>query len=778
MAEPASPKKTHTGQGNHPPSTSNHWEWAALIFLALIICSPFLYLKRQEHRIHPQTPSESHFIGSTKCGECHQVFFDKWKNSHHDLAMDTATEETVLGNFDNISFTDPYNQVTSRFFKQNGAFMVETEGPSGTLELFEITHTFGVYPLQQYLVPFPGGRLQCLNIAWDSRDKRWYRLPPYEVEGVGDWLHWTKGGQTWNGMCAECHSTNLVKKYDIKSNGYTTSWFEIDVGCEACHGPGSNHAIWAGKPALARGKTENYGLLVDTSRISSRRMISICAPCHSRRYQLGDNLHKAGDVLDTMIPSLLEEGLYYPDGQILEEVYVYGSFVQSKMYQHDVRCSDCHDVHSLKLHRDANDLCLQCHRAAEYDSYNHHFHKREFEGRASDGHLCVKCHMPSRPYMGIDYRPDHSIRIPRPDLSLELGTPNSCSTADCHSDKPLSWVIEHYLTWYGKSKKYHYGQLIAAARTGNPEAGEELRVLALDSLSPAIVRATALSLLRNYPGPDTTNAMIASLEDVDSLIRQTAIRGLQNIDHQARLENIAPKLYDQVKGVRIEAAAALASVPKTSIRTDDVEAFETALQEYREAMLYNSDFAPQRYNLGNLASALGDNEEAIHFYEQAIAIDGQFYPAKMNLAMIYNRTGNNESAETLLREVIAGHPNLHEATYSLGLLLAEKQDYSEAAEMLGRAADGLPEYTRPRYNQALALLKMQRYEEGERALLKILEIEPSNREYFSTLVNLYLSFRMFDRAAKLAETILESVPGHPDAAQLLQMINNNRPEHR
>lgn len=764
--------------GNGAVTDRTYWskplELAAMAALLLILISPLIYLQRDNYRITAGAEPDLHFVGSPRCGECHKSSYEKWRESHHDLAMDVATEETVLGDFNETRYTDPHNQVTSSFFRQDGKFMVATEGPEGALETFEITHVFGVYPLQQYLIPFPGGRLQSLNIGWDARENKWYRLPPYEVKGPDDWLHWTRGGQTWNGMCAECHSTNVVKNYDIDTDSYRTTWFEIDVGCESCHGPGSRHSAWAAQPPLARSGAENGELVVATSGITSEEQIAICAPCHSRRFQLGDNPHLAGDVLDVMVPSLLEEGLYYPDGQILEEVYVYGSFVQSKMYRHGVRCSDCHDVHSLLLHKDGNELCLQCHRAEEYDSYDHHFHKREFEGKPSDGHLCVKCHMPGRIYMGADYRPDHSLRIPRPDLSQALDTPNSCSTAECHGDKPLSWVNDHYQRWYGKTRKPHYGEVIAAARSAAPGAGEELRRLAKDQLTPVLVRATALSLLRNYPDRATTDLLIFSLDDTESLIRYTAIRGLQNLDPSARLEHLAPKLYDQVKAVRIEAAAALAAIPESQIRTDDREALKSGLAEYRQAMRYNADFAPQRYNLGNLAAALGNDTEARSYYEQAIAIDDQFYPAKVNLAMSLNRDGNNAEAENLLRQVIEQNPQLHEVRYSLGLLLAELEKYEDAAAMLGLAADGMPGYTRPRYNQALALLKLKRYEEGERALLMALEVDPENREYFSTLANLYLNFRMIDRAKQLALTILSSVPDHPDAAQLLELIEQGR----
>jgi len=295
-----------------------------------------------------------------------------------------------------------------------------------------------------------------------------------------------------------------------------------------------------------------------------------------------------------------------------------------------------------------------------------------------------------------------------------------------------------------------------------------------DPLIAVIVRATALSLLRNFPGPATTEVFISSLEDEQSLIRYTSIRGLQNLDNPTKLKHIAPKLYDQVKAVRIEAAAALAAIPENQIKKDDVTALKNGLAEYRTAMLYNSDFAPQRYNLGNLAAALGNNDEAAAYYEQAIEIDDLFYPAKVNLAMMLNRSGNNDSAEELLREVVRENPQLYEVLYSLGLLLAEMEKYEDAAIMLGRAADGMRSYSRPRYNQALALLKLKRYEEGEQALLRVLEIEPENREYFSTLDNLYLGFKMVNQAEKLARTMLKTLPDHADAKQLLEMIEQNK----
>lgn len=746
------------------------WLWVARIGAVLVLLSPVVYLLRPNYSIGLDVQQEPTFIGSKSCASCHKSDYDKWQNSHHDLAMAEVGEGIVTGDFNDAVYVDPYSGVTSRFYRKGEAYFVETEGSDGKRTEFEITHTFGVYPLQQYLIPFPSGRLQCLNIAWDDQKKEWYRLPPYEVKGPGDWLHWTQGGQNWNGMCAECHSTVVKKNYNKVRDSYTTTWSQIDVGCEACHGPGSKHRDWAEKPAMGRPQRVNSGLSVTTRDLSAKEQVTLCAPCHSRRFQLGDNDHSQGELLDKLVPSLLDEGLYYPDGQILEEVYVYGSFTQSKMYQKGVRCSDCHDPHSLKTHAEKNALCLQCHRQEEYDTQAHHFHKKMYEGKPSEGYLCVKCHMPGRNYMGIDYRPDHSLRVPRPDLSQSLGTPNSCSTQDCHGDKPLAWVVDNYTKWYGTKRKPHYGELFYKARNRTLENGSELGLLATDALYPAIVRATALSLLRNYPGPESLNVFIRSLQDDDALLRYTALRNLSQLPNERLVKLVAPKLYDSVKAVRIEAASILARVPLSELRPEDRELQQKSVEEYRQAMLYNSDFAPQRYNLGNLAQSQGDTESAKNYYRQAVDIDDMFYPAKVNLAMQLNREGENNEAEELLKEVVADHPDLFEIYYSLGLLQAERGNFEAAAKSLGVAADGMPHYSRARYNQALAYMKLQKWEKAEKSLVQSLEVDPGNRQYFITLTNYLLRNNRHDKVKVLAESILSRIPDHPEAKEIIKLL--------
>ena len=765
------------------------WKITGIVATLVILFCPVLYLLKDRTAISEGNAAEAvspvAFVGSVKCRDCHKNEYEKWSGSFHDHAMHVANQETVLGDFNNAQFES--NGIRSRFYQKDGKYFVHTQGPEGKMGDFEITHTFGWFPLQQYLIPFPGGRLQCLPIAWNNREKKWYHLAPENPPNAKDWLYWTNAGQNWNGMCAECHSTNLKKNYDLKTDSYATTWSDINVGCEACHGPGSDHVAWAEMPDMARPRVENCNLIVKTSGLRSRELVELCAPCHSRRAALGDYTHREPDLLDSLLPSVLEEGLYYPDGQILEEVYVYGSFTQSKMYHRDVRCNDCHDVHSLKLLKDGNDLCLQCHRAREYDTKEHHFHKKSGEAgdpiRSADGNVafevgtgaqCVQCHMPGRTYMGIDYRPDHSLRIPRPDLSQKIGVPNACNR--CHFDKSDAWSDETITRWYGPGRRPHYGTVIEAGRRGTKGAHQALLDIAKDTLYPVIVRATALTLLTDYPGAETDKVFERAMADDEALIRRTATRYLAVGDEAGIAGMLIPLLYDPVKSVRMEAARRLADIPTTKLTKEEQTVFLKALDEFKKAMEYSADFASGRYNLGNLYVSLGQPEKAIANYRAAIVIDDLFFPAKVNLAMLYNEMGDKEKAETLLREVVTAHPREYQVFYSLGLLLAEKKKYREAAHYLTVAAQGMPLHARVHYNLGQLLDYLQDNAEAEKALLRALEIEPENTDFLTAAANYYVKRGQIEKARDLAERFLALSPDNRQGRELLQFLKPRSPK--
>ena len=769
---------------NRPRNNTAAWEWTALIAAAVIVLSlPFYYFSLEKNReeVTPLSP-EPAFVGSSECRDCHNREFDNWLGSHHDRAMDVANENTVLGDFNNVEFT--LHGVTSRFFKKEGKFFVFTNGPGGEMGEFEITHTFGWFPLQQYLIPFPGGRLQTLHIAWDSRQNEWFRVPPEGPIEPDDWLYWTNAAQNWNGMCAQCHSTHLEKNYDAESDSYTTTWSDIDVGCEACHGPGSQHVEWAQMSEMARPSLANFELVQKTSGIGSRQQVELCAPCHSRRGAMGDDDHSETELMDNYLPSLLSEELYFADGQIMDEVYVYGSFTQSKMYRHDVRCSDCHDVHSIKLVKEGNELCLQCHRSDQYDTKEHHFHKQEGEAgeaiKSTEGEVlfevgsgaqCVQCHMPGRNYMGVDYRPDHSFRIPDPVLSAEIGAPDACLR--CHVDEDARWSQESVSEWYGPGKTSHYGTVLARGRRAEPGAGADLVRLAGDLLYPVNVRATALSMLAAYPGEESRQALEIGLMDEEARIRHAAIETFNIGDPEIMAKVLAPLLYDPVKTVRIEAARRLAGEPSEYLNTDQQKLYNAGLQEYETATNYSADFAYSRFNLANLYVELDRPEDAIRQFEAAFKIDNQFFPAQVNLALLYNRRGQNKQAEKLLRQVVDSQPEIYDVAYSLALLLVEMQQPVDALKYLEQASKGMPERARIHYNLGLLYQSLQDPFQAEIELRVALSLEPQSLEFQYALADHYLKRGRFEDARLIAEDMISMHPENPIGRQILDFIERN-----
>lgn len=666
--------------------------------------------------------------------------------------MAPADDETVLGDFNHAIFVSESGD-TSRFYKRDGKFMVYTNGPGGKSGEFEIAYTFGWWPLQQYIIPFENGKKQMLHLTWDSRDKRWYDMSKavYPDENVtpDNWLYWTNQAQNWNGMCADCHSTHLQKNYNPETDAYQTTWMEIDVNCEACHGPGSAHLDWARLPEMARPTDNNTGLVVNTRIDDTREYADLCARCHLRRSALGDFDHFSADLLDYYIPQLTGSPYYFPDGQILEEDYVYGSFLQSKMFMNDVKCNDCHDAHSLKLVKTGNALCLQCHRPQVYDTYNHHFHKskanpelqegnhRRMYNLEGEGALCINCHMDGRHYMGVDYRRDHSFRIPRPDLTISLGVPNACNS--CHDDKSPEWAQGYITEWYGKSRPAHYGSVIAAGQDADTAALDGLIAIANASadLYPIMVRATALSLLGVYGSDKALNALKLHFTDEDPVMRHTAVRNFHPQTLDTFRASFVPMLYDSVKAVRAEAANQLSQLPPEAFDTAWIRVYGDALAEYEHAMEFVADFPTGSYNLANLYYKKGNLAEAEKLYKKAIRTDNEFYPAKINLAMLYNSEEHNEKAEQLFREVIRDFPEQSEVYYSLGLLLAEMNKLPESAEMLEEAGRRMPGRSRIFYNLGLIYQYMNEPGKAEQNLLRAAEKEPENQNFIYALVDFY-----------------------------------------
>ena len=733
--------------------------------------------------------TDPEFIGSKQCADCHTQEHKDWQGSHHDLAMQLANPNTVLGNFDNATFT--YNGITSTFYKEADKYFVRTDGEDGKLTSFPVDYVFGVYPLQQYLLPLSRGRWHALSIAWDARPKaeggqRWYHLYPDETVDYKDPLHWTGPYQNWNTRCAECHSTKLEKNYDPVSKAFATTFTEIDVSCEACHGPGKTHlelatskklgeSIHGGFPmSLAqRGQwqfTEGSDIASRTSKLESRTQIDSCGRCHSRRGTLGD-YHYGADLLDTHRLSMPQSPLYYHDGQIRDEVYVYGSFIQSKMHVAGVVCSNCHEPHSLKLrgtdNASQNAVCAQCHKPAAYDLPQHHHHIP-----GSSGAQCSNCHMPATTYMGVDPRRDHSLRIPRPDLSIVMGTPNACN--QCHTDREPQWALDALRQWGTtfRDTGSHRARAFYRVEQGDDRALPSLAQLAADTSAAPVWRANAMEVLGQVGGRDALQSATMLLYSDDSIIRTSTVRGLEFLSLNQRYQLLQPLFDDEVTSVRMEVAMSLAAVPLDQIPPDQAAQLQKLFREYIDIQNQHADMPGVQLQLGIFYVTRGDLPSAEVAYREAIRLNPQLVPALLNLADLLRQQNRENEARVLLLSALEVAPDHGAALHALGLLETRSGQTEKALNYLGRAAKLESVGTRHRFIYAIALHDLGKPQEAIAQLLALLGTTPHNEEVLLALANYNAELGQRDKARAYAKTLTEISPGNRNYQQLYQQLSS------
>ncbi len=746
----------------------------------------------------PSLPPErtAVYVGRQSCISCHQQEAEAFAGSDHDCAMQEVNDQTVLGDF-NDELLEESGQ-TARFFKRDGNFFVETQGDDGQLSVMKIDWTFGVQPIQQYMVALPNdansaataepeflGRVQVLRWSWDTEKKRWFHIDPPDVTetlAADDELHWTKPAQRWNNMCAECHSTNLKKNFDVDSASYHTTFSEIDVSCESCHGPGSLHIEIANRWFYRRDPKFGHGLA--NLKESAENQIQSCAPCHSRRGMLDENFHAGERYDDHFVESLLREGTYFNDGQVLDEDYVHGSFIQSKMYHKGIRCSDCHDPHSAKLKHTGNEVCTSCHQHPnyKYDTPSHHFHKT---GQA--GAFCVDCHMPATTYMEIDSRRDHSFRIPRPDLSVTLGIPNACT--GCHINKEsissdkrdsltqyLDWMnaaragdseIQAELQrldqwsndacnrWYGKERKtpYHFATALNASRNGDPDAVSKLRELLEKNgpEAPAIARATGLEDMSRIAPKSAAIQAIAERKDASPLVRAAAAAAaMGEPDPQKRFGIIKPLLEDQSRNVRVEAArTAATTLPAVQAFRDP--AAQLALSELKTSMQFNNDRSAGNFGLGILEQQLGNDRAAIKHYEDAIRVEPSMTGPRTNLAAMLESLAQASSENAKLAD---------------SLLARAKTLRQEELPLMERDFGYAPTNASIAQRLGLAYYLSGDLEKAVERIASASRLEPASTEYALAYILILQKLGRVEEAIREADRILESAP---DDAMLIQL---------
>ncbi|MEH6822672.1 MAG: tetratricopeptide repeat protein [Motiliproteus sp.] len=694
------------------------------------------------------------FVGTDVCGSCHTNEYQLWQQSHHAQAMLPAVPGNVLGDFDNIEFN--HGETRVRFSREGETYQITAVGGDNKLRTYPVEYTFGFLPLQQYLIDIGDGKLQAFDVAWDSRaaekgGQRWFKLLPDEETGPSSPLHWARQLQNWNSRCAECHSTGVTKGFNLSAHRYQTTVAEISVGCEACHGAGFDH--------LQRVNDKNFkvesatGLPTDFT--SSRRFafsgdkptaiptgqstsaqINACGGCHARR-QLIDELDPAQDFNDYARLRLLDEGLYYADGQIQDEVFVLGSFLQSKMHRAGVTCTDCHNAHTGKVKETGNGLCGQCHRADRFDTPEHHHHRE-----ASSGAACVSCHMPATTYMEVDDRRDHSFSIPRPQQAEQTGAPDACT--GCHQGVTQAWAASALKRWSALDPDA-FSAANAKAQKADPLALRRIVELINNPEIAPIRRATLMTLAGNIPSRLTAETLSQQLGAHEPLVRAAAVQSAQFIPLPQRWRLLKPLINDSSAAVRYQVANQLAGY-KIQLAGTEQEMLEVLLKEYQQQLKRSEDTPAGQLALANYRLNLGKVDRAEQALKQALVLEPSYIPALLNLADFYRASGNAKRAGEVLEQAVLMVPDSGAALHSLGLYWIRQGDLSRAVGYLERAIEQPDNTVRFGFIYAVALESTGALEQAIDVLKRVNQTWPHQYDVLSTLIA-YL-----DKAGRSHET--------------------------
>lgn len=700
------------------------------------------------------------FIGDQACKNCHASEFNSWAGSGHFKAMMPATDSTVSGNFNDQTLAA--DGVRSHFFRKNGKFYINTEGENGSNQDFEIKYTFGYYPLQQYLVEFPGGRMQATRASWDVINKKWFyqyagqKIPPH------NWMHWTGNAANWNTMCASCHSTNLQKNYNPDSDSYHTTWSSVNVSCETCHGAGKLHVDYVTGPDYKNGKKITGSFILLRKKGDQIDEINACAVCHARKSDIGQNPIPGAPLLDNYIPEIPTTEHYYADGQANDEDYNYTSFAESKMFQRGVRCSNCHEPHKAVLRFTGNELCMQCH-GKSYNSESHTFHPL-----GSTGSECKNCHMPGKFYMGNDFRYDHTFRVPRPDLSVIYGTPNAC--INCHKNKPAAWAADAVKKRYGPVRKYHFSEDLIPGSQLNENSQQHLIKLIKDTSVPDIVRAASASYLGHIQTGSSLEALLTCLNLPDPHIRYRALNSLASFPADKWMYPAGALLQDSVRAVRIAAADLYLRIPVSQIPPENAIAFQKAKAELEAYTLYQADFSIGNVMIGDYYMKQQAYDNAIKYYRRGLKKDSLMNYARLNLSVAYNLSHQNDQALRVLEDAVKVDPKNDRIYFNLALLYNEMGNPSEAKTALARAVALKSTNPRVYYNYGLLL-----QQKGENKLAvdiykKGLLLVPEDPDLNYALALLLVQTGRTAEAISPASILKKYYPDNPDYQKIFEFL--------
>lgn len=685
----------------------------------------------------PDDKVHAGYVGSESCKACHAEAYEKWKTSNHHFA-----ERLLQPQMDHAAFSPARTiahgrQTSEAKLDEKGLAQFITLGQDNTKKPYTIRRVIAHDPLRQFLVEFPGGRLQALEQAWDPHKSEWFDIYGDEDRKPGEWGHWTGRGMNWNAQCAGCHNTRVRKNYDPATDTYQTRMAEMTVGCESCHGPMKEHVDWQGKKPVTGDKPVVPKKDPTVKKLTRDQMLETCAACHARRGELTGDLvpgESFYDHFNLMVPDGTE--VYYPDGQVHEEDYEFTAFLGSKMHAAGVRCVDCHDAHTGKTQLVGNALCMQCHSgiaprpgvklAPTIDPVAHSRH-----GEASTGNQCVSCHMPVTDYMQRHPRHDHGFTIPDPQLTKDHAIPNACNR--CHTDKDTEWAIKATNNWYGEKMNRSTRSraiLFAKARQGDPATRAQLIALLKQPNEP-LWQASASHLLGNWLGdPEVSRALLAQFKHPSPLVREAAVRAVGALaqENDATIRSaLTPMLEDEFRGVRIAAAW---------MSRDTLDLDSRAGRELTHMLQLGADQPTGQMQLGQYEFSRNNPKGAIAHFRKAVEWDPNSPPFHHDLAVALSMTGDTNGAIRELQKAVTLSPETADYHYKLALAWNEAGSLENAIASLEETVKRDPEMGRAWYNLSVAYLQSGKKQQALTAAQRAAQLDPRNPRVIQLLQSL------------------------------------------
>ncbi len=660
------------------------------------------------------------------CAKCHEhehyICAAPGKAAHHTLANRALPSKIDDRAFDSREFV--HSGVKYLFYKEGGECKVSAEDlKSGKKSFYTAKMAIGLDPLIQYVVEGKNGAYQVLSAAYDPKKDEFFDVFNNEPRAPGDWGHWLSGGMNWNSNCAYCHTTDFRKNFKVGDNSYHSGFSAHGVSCLQCH------------DALPK-DCKHSELSELAERPSPAERMYACAVCHSRREQLKDEKFKAGsDFYDYFRPILpVQDGIYYPDGKVRDENFMFSSFMMCRQYQAGLTCLDCHDRHALKTVRpvDKNELCLNCHAPAARNFKNaptiipeaHSFHK------GNDGNLCVNCHMPKTIYMARDSRYDHGFTSPDPVLTREAGVPNACS--QCHEKidagklgRNLDWLIENFEKWYGSERflrKRARSMAVARAHAGDVSEALKAELLkALEREDNDAWKSALLSLLTPWSGDAAVSeTAVRYLAYKSPLVRSSAVGLLNGQTDSEKLSELA--LNDPSALVRIDSAFSLGkAIPKNS----------AAYSELKEYLNFNSDRPFGALKHADFELRAGNPKNAKKLAESALEMERNNPAIDREVGIILFRSGFAEDSLKILKNAAQKYPENTDVSYALALLHAELGDAGSALAELERTVRIDPGFVRAWYNLSIAQLQSGKLDGALKSIDTAIRLSPDSAELYN-----------------------------------------------